>query len=159
ISMSVINTFGSALFPYLCEVRSNLSHLKERYFSSLKKAYFVITPLILLQTCLAPIYVPIIFGQKWSSAIPVLMLICLSALSLQFGRATFLLLNAMGKTRLTLYWNLIYTILFSTGLLISVHGGIIYVAIAVVICQLFIAPIFNIWVVNRTFYKKQFITL
>ncbi|WP_414754038.1 lipopolysaccharide biosynthesis protein [Anabaena sp. CCY 9910] len=159
ISMSVINTFGSALFPYLCEVRSNLSQLKERYFSSLKKAYFVITPLILLQTCLAPIYVPIIFGQKWSSAIPVLMLICLSALSLQFGRATFLLLNAMGKTRLTLYWNLIYTILFSTGLLISVHGGIIHVAIAVVICQLFIAPMFNIWVVNRTFYKKQFITL
>ncbi|MBD2250031.1 lipopolysaccharide biosynthesis protein [Nostoc parmelioides] len=159
ISMSIINTFSSALFPYLCEVRSNLSQLKERYFSSLKKAYFVITPLILLQTCLAPIYVPIIFGQKWSSAIPVLMLICLSALSLQFGRATFLLLNAMGKTRLTLYWNLIYTILFSTALLISVHGGIIYVAIAVVICQLFIAPMFNIWVVNRTFYKKQFITL
>jgi len=150
ISMSIINTFSSALFPYLCEVRSNLSQLKERYFSSLKKAYFVITPLILLQTCLAPIYVPIIFGQKWSSAIPVLMLICLSALSLQFGRATFLLLNAMGKTRLTLYWNLIYTILFSTALLISVHGGIIYVAIAVVICQLFIAPMFNIWVVNRS---------
>jgi PST family polysaccharide transporter len=159
ISMSVINTFSSALFPYLCEVRSNLAQIKERYFSSLKKAYIIITPLILLQTFLAPVYVPIIFGQKWSSAIPVLMPICLSALTLQFGRATFLLLNAMGKTRLILYWNLIYTILFSIAILISVRWGIIYVAIAVLICQLFIAPVFNIWVIRRTFYKKQFISL
>jgi PST family polysaccharide transporter len=159
ISMSVINTFSSALFPYLCEVRSNLTQLKKRYFSSLKKAYLIITPLILLQTFLAPIYVPIIFGQKWSSAIPVLMLICLSALTIQFGRATFLLLNAIGKTRLTFYWNLIYTILFSITLLIVVRFGILHVAIAVFICQLLVAPMFNIWVVHRTFYKKNFITL
>ena len=158
ISMSVINTFSSALFPYLCEVRSNLTKLKERYFSSLRKSYLIITPLILLQTFLAPIYVPIIFGQKWSSAIPVLMLICLSALTIQFGRATFLLLNAIGKTRLTFYWNLIYTILFSVLLLIVVHWGILYVAIAVLICQLLLAPVFNIWVIHRTFSKKGFIT-
>jgi len=111
-----------------------------------------------LQTFLAPIYVPIIFGQKWSSAIPVLMLICLSALTIQFGRATFLLLNAIGKTRLTFYWNLIYTILFSITLLIVVHWGILYVAIAVLICQLLLAPVFNIWVIHRTFSKKGFIT-
>jgi len=158
ISMSVINTFSSALFPYLCEVRSNLTQLKERYFSSLRKSYIIITPLILLQTFLAPIYVPIIFGPKWSSAIPVLMLICLSALTIQFGRATFLLLNAIGKTRLTFYWNLIYTILFSVLLLIVVHWGILYVAIAVLICQLLLAPVFNIWVIHRTFSKKGFIT-
>jgi PST family polysaccharide transporter len=158
ISMSVINTFSSALFPYLCEVRSNLTQLKERYFSSLRKSYIIITPLILLQTFLAPIYVPIIFGSKWSSAIPVLMLICLSALTIQFGRATFLLLNAIGKTRLTFYWNLIYTILFSVLLLIVVHWGILYVAIAVLICQLLLAPVFNIWVIHRTFSKKGFIT-
>jgi PST family polysaccharide transporter len=151
ISLNVINAFTTALFPYLCEVRDNMKQLKERYFSSLKKTSSIVVPLILIQVSLAPFYVPIIFGQKWVTAVPVLMIICLSALMFPLGINTNELLNALDKTHITLYWNLIYTLLFAICLLISVKWGILWVAISVLICQVFVLPLFSLWVIARFF--------
>ncbi|MHC5831979.1 MAG: oligosaccharide flippase family protein, partial [Nostoc sp.] len=72
ISQNVINAFTSALFPHLCAARGDLKELKERYFSSLKFTAIIVVPLILLQSSLAPFYVPIVFGQKWVTAVPIL---------------------------------------------------------------------------------------
>jgi PST family polysaccharide transporter len=153
ISLNVINLFSSALLPYLCEARGDLSGLKRRYFSSIKKTSLVVVPLILLQSSLAPFYVPIIFGQKWVEAIPILMIICLSALMFPVAIATNELLNSLGKTHITLYWNLIYTILFAGCILISVNWGILGIAIGVLLCQIIVLPVFSIWVM-RTYFSK-----
>ena len=153
ISLNVINLFSSALLPYLCEARGDLSDLRRRYFSSIKKISLVVVPLILLQSSLAPFYVPIIFGSKWVEAVPILMIICLSALMFPLGITTNELLNALGKTHITLYWNLIYTILFAGAILISVNWGLLGVAIGVLLCQTIILPIFSVWVMKTYFYK------
>ncbi|WNN91661.1 lipopolysaccharide biosynthesis protein [Gloeocapsopsis dulcis] len=136
ISQNIINAMISALFPYLCEVRENVKQLRERYFSSLKTTVIIIAPLVLLQSSLAPLYVPIVFGSKWNSAIPILIIICLSAIPLAFTLATYQLLNAIGKIKLTLQWNVIYTIIFASALLLAVRWGVVSVAITVLICQM-----------------------
>lgn len=154
ISLNVINAFTSALFPHLCAARGNFKQLKERFFSSLKTVGIFVVPLVLLQSSLAPFYVPIVFGQKWVTAIPILVLICLSALPLPFSNATYLLLNAVGKTHINLYWNLIYTVLFAISLLLSVKWGIFWVAATVLICQGLCQPIFSLWGIKYVFGKK-----
>ncbi|MDZ8235955.1 MAG: lipopolysaccharide biosynthesis protein [Nostoc sp. ChiQUE01a] len=153
ISLNVMSAVTSALFPYLCEVRGNFKQLKERYFSSLKSTASFTVPLILLQSSLAPFYVPIIFGQKWVTAIPILILICLSALPLTIYNPTYLLLNAIGKTHINLYWNLIYTVLFAISLLVAVQWGIFWVAVTVLICQVVAQPAFSIWAI-RYFFRQ-----
>jgi PST family polysaccharide transporter len=153
ISLNVINTFTSALFPYLCEVRSNTNQLRERFFSTLKKTSLIAIPLILLQASLAPFYVPIVFGQKWVTAIPILVLICLSALPLPVGNATYVLLNAVGKTHINLYWSLTYTMIFGLFVLASVKWGIFWVAVSVLICQ-GLTPIYHIWAIKYALAKK-----
>jgi len=159
ISFNVMNAFTSALFPHLCAVRGNLSALKNRYFSSLKSTAIFVVPLILLQSSLAPFYVPIIFGQKWVSAVPILVLICLSALPLPLYNATCLLLNAVGKTHINLYCNLIYTMFFAMALLVAVKWGIFGVAATVLICQLIAQPIFSICAVRYIFAKNSVFSL
>ncbi|MEB3181392.1 MAG: lipopolysaccharide biosynthesis protein [Nostocaceae cyanobacterium] len=154
ISLNVLNTFTSALFPYLCEALNNIKQLEERFFSSLKKTYTFIIPIIILQSSLAPFYVPIVFGQKWVTAIPLVVLLCLYALASPLSSATYILLNAVGKTQINLYWNLIYTFLFGIVLLATVHWGIFWVVISVLICQA-ITPIFNIWAIKYVFTKYQ----
>ncbi len=136
ISLNVINAFTSALFPYLCEVRTNTKQLKERFINSLKKTYLIVVPLILLQSGLAPFYVPIIFGQKWVTATPILMTICLSALSLPLYFSVYYLLNAIDKTRFSLYCTLIYTLSFAMLMLFSVQWGIFWLAVSVLIHRL-----------------------
>jgi len=62
--------------------------------SSLKTIGIII---ILRFSSLAHLYVPVLFGQKWIVAIPVLVLICLSAIPTFADAASWLLL-AVGKS-------------------------------------------------------------
>lgn len=151
ISVNVLNAFTWSLFPHLCAAREDFQQLKQRYFSSLKTMALIIVPLVLLQSGLAPFYVPIVFGQKWIAAIPVLMLICLSALPRPFGDAASFLLQAVDKTRITLYWNVLFTLIFAVFLILAMKGGILWVAASVLMAHVFFLPIFTIWATRHVF--------
>ena len=151
ISMNVINTFMSALFPHICAVREDHKQFKERYFSGLKNVLLVVIPLILLQSFLSPLYVPIIFGKKWMPAIPVLIMICLSVIPRIFGWASSLLLNALDKTHIALYLSIVFTGVFAISILVAVKWGIFWVAVAVLISHLLVLPAFTIWIHRYVF--------
>lgn len=155
ISMNVINSFVTALFPYLCASRSNLKELKSRYLSSLKTISIVSIPLVLLQSSLAPFYVPIVFGEKWVTAIPILVIICLSALPRPFAMATSVLLQAVDKTDINVKWSMIFTIFFTLSILVAVNWGILTVAIAVLLTHIFAMPIYSIWGIRYVFAVKK----
>lgn len=142
ISLSVIKAINSAILPHLCAVSSELEVLKQRYFKSLKTISLLIIPLVLLQATLAPFYIPIIFGQKWTDAIPLYVLICLSAIPRPFGDAASQLLVAIGKPDLDLRWNGIFTVLFSICLVIGVRWRDMGVAVAVLGAHAVFIPIF-----------------
>ena len=154
ISKNILNSMMIALFPHLCAVRDNLIQMKQRYFSSLKTMALIVIPLVFLQSSLAPFYVPIIFGSQWNSAIPILIVICLSAIPQFFAGASYQLLNAVGQVRTTLLWNCIYTVLFAVALLVAVRWGIFEVALAVLICQS-INIFFSLWVSRSVFAKSS----
>ncbi|BDA74955.1 probable polysaccharide biosynthesis protein [Rivularia sp. IAM M-261] len=145
ISLSVINSFIIALLPHLCAARGNLQDLKKRYFDGLKTIAAVFLPLVIVQSSLAPFYVPIIFGQKWVVGIPVLVLICLSALPRPFAIATSTLLQAIDRTDINVKWSVIFTTIFALSILIAVKWGIVPVAVAVLVSHFVAMPIFTIW--------------
>lgn len=155
ISLSIIGALGTATFPYLCAVRSDFTKFRQRYFSSLKKIAFVIIPLVFLQVSLAPFYVPIVFGQKWVVAIPVLILICLSALPRPFADAASQLLVASDKPHLALRWDVLFTTLFIGALMIGVQWQAVGVASAVLIVHLISMPLFTLWATYYTFPKLK----
>jgi len=83
ITQSLIAACNLVLFPHL----SKLSGLEfEREF---RRAFLgglaIFTPLIAAQALLAPIYVPIVFGEKWAAATPYLALLACAALPLFAG--------------------------------------------------------------------------
>ena len=145
ISMNVINVLTWPLLPHLCAARGNFEQLKEKYFSSLKTIALVIIPLVLLQSSLAPFYVPIIFGDKWVKAVPILILVCLSALPRPFASAAAMLLTSVDKTDLNFKWNLIFTVLLATFLIVAMQWGAVAVATAVFITHIVAMPLFSLW--------------
>jgi O-antigen/teichoic acid export membrane protein len=156
ITISILNTFMSPMYPHICAVRNDYWQFKKRYFSSLKKVTFVLVPIILLQASLAPIYVPIVFGSKWTPAIPVLILICLSVIPTIYSWAASLLLNAINKPRITLQISLIFTSIFVISLLAVVKAGILWVASTVFLSNLIILSIFTIWINKFALNQKHF---
>ncbi|MUL36281.1 lipopolysaccharide biosynthesis protein [Gloeocapsopsis dulcis] len=155
ISLSFISVLNTALFPHLCAASSNRFELKKHYLHSLKAIAAIIMPLVLLQTSLAPFYVPIVFGQKWVVAIPILMLICLSAIPRAFADAASLLLVAIGKPNLDLSWNVVFTTIFTTALLIGIHGQAIGVATTVFLVHVVTIPLFIYWTTAYVFHRTK----
>lgn len=135
ITLGLVNSFATAVFAYLCEVRGDQQALKWRYHASVLIVGIAIVPLVLLQTSLAPVYVPIVFGAKWEAAIPVLMLICLSALPRPFAVVGTQLLRAAGRPDLELRWQGALTCLLVVGMLVGSSFGILGVAAAVLSVQ------------------------
>jgi PST family polysaccharide transporter len=154
ISQSILNSITVALFPHLCAARGNAKQLKKQFLGSLKTIAVILVPLVFLQSSLAPFYVPIIFGQKWVTAIPILILICLSAVPIALSRATSQLLQTVDKTHIDFYWNMIFTVIFAASLLLTVREGIFWVAVAVLITQAVAMPIFTVWI-SRTIFAKN----
>ncbi len=155
ISISISQSLMQPLYTNLCECQGDRNTVRTRYFSNLRSIATIMVPFILLQSCLAPWYVPIVFGQKWISAIPIVMLICLSALPRAFADSASTLLQALDLGKIDLYWNLIFTLIFSVGLCVSIKGGIITVAIAVLLIHTISIPFFIRFVHRSIFLSSQ----
>ncbi|WP_013321034.1 lipopolysaccharide biosynthesis protein [Gloeothece verrucosa] len=151
ISLSVMSSIKSALLPHLCDARAHPQLFKARYYHSLKTIGLILIPLVLLQSGLAPFYVPLVFGHKWIPAIPILILICLSAISRPFADSASQLLLAVDQPQKDLMWNLIFTAIFAVGLLIGVHWQSLGVAFAVLLTHLICLPVFTLWVMRYVF--------
>ena len=96
-------------------------------------------------------------GEKWVSAIPILVLICLSAIPRAYGEAVTILLQSVDKTRINLIWNIVFTSIFAISLFISIQGGTLWVAAAVLITHAIGMPLFALWGSRYVFSKHEFI--
>jgi len=151
ITTNVVYALNSALFPHLCEVRTDHKQLRHQYYKSLKSNALILIPLVLLQSGLAPFYVPVVFGNKWIPAIPILIMICLSVIPRSFAWTASILLNSVNKTHISLYLDLIFTVIFAISILIAINWGIYWVAAAVLISHSLVLPFIGIWATQRAF--------
>lgn len=135
ITLGLINAFSVAVYPHLCQVRSDRALLTARFHATIRTLSRIVVPLVLLQALLAPFYVPLVFGHKWAQAVPVLMLICLSALARPFASTCSQLLRAMGRPDIELRWQAALTIILVAALAIAAQFSILAVAGAVFCVQ------------------------
>ncbi|MGD1911923.1 MAG: lipopolysaccharide biosynthesis protein [Rivularia sp. (in: cyanobacteria)] len=159
ISLNVINIMVWPLYPHLCAARGNFVEFKHKYFHSLKTISLVIVPLVILQSSLAPFYVPIVFGEKWRMAVPILVLICLSAIPRPFEKAAALLLQSLDKAWINVRWSLIFTGIFIASIFIGMQWGIFGVAVSVLISHAVAMPVFTVWATILVFARNSTLLL
>jgi len=141
-SLTLINAMTAALLPNLCAVSSNPQQLRERFVHNLKRISMIGIPLISLQAILAPIYVPLVFGLQWNDAIPILMLLCASAVLRPLGESASVLLLAQDKIQIDFLWNVIFTTLFVAVVMIAAQASLSAVAWAICLLYLVSQPLF-----------------
>jgi teichuronic acid exporter len=161
ITMNVVNTFMWALFPHLCSIREDRTALKREYFRNLRIIVTVISIIVIAQSSLSFLYVPYILGHRWVPAIPILILICLSVIPNSLKLIGSILLNVDDKAHLTLYFDIIYTVIFAAILLITVKisdasYAIYWVAFSVLVCHTVMGVIFSGWSTQKVFGRFKF---
>ena len=144
VTLGLVNAFGIAVYPHLCQARGDQTLLARRFREARRTLGLITVPLVLLQVAMAPLYVPIVFGDKWTPAIPVLMMICLSAIARPFANTTSSLLRALGRPDVELRWQLALTVFLIAGLLLGSRAGILGVAIAVFVVQTLVLGVYSL---------------
>ncbi|WP_170350208.1 oligosaccharide flippase family protein [Ruegeria atlantica] len=76
LATSFTQAFSVVLFPHLCAAPDKTKALRHGLGTSL----LVLSPLVLLQAALAPVYVPLLLGAEWQQISPVVSVLCLAAL-------------------------------------------------------------------------------
>ena len=144
ITLGLVNSFAIAVYPHLCAAFGDRAQLRARFLHTTRLLGWIVVPAVLLQSCLAPIYVPLVFGAKWQAAVPVLMLICLSALARPFASTTRQLLRAAGRPDIDLRWQGLTTLVLVALLLIGAQVGVVAVAAAVLVAQTLVLTVFSL---------------
>jgi PST family polysaccharide transporter len=78
LSQSISQVYVGALYPYLCKLqREGQLSVQQNLINALS---LLIGLLFVIQALIVPIYVPILFDDKWSPVIPIITILCLVAL-------------------------------------------------------------------------------
>ena len=152
-SLTLINAINSALYPNLCAVKDNARELKALFIRNLKLIAIIAVPLISLQAGLASIYVPIVFGDQWLNTVPVLTLLCLSALPRPLAESASALTLATGRINLDFKWNILFTTIFIISISIAASIGLTAVAGTILLIYAVSHPIYLAYVWQRVFGK------
>lgn len=84
LATSFAQAFSVVLFPHLCAAEDRRAALGTAMLMGLA----VMAPVVVAQSALAPIYVPLLFGERWADSADLVAILCLAALPALIWSAT-----------------------------------------------------------------------
>lgn len=75
LATSFANAFALVLFPHLCAADDRAKALGRALGVSL----LILTPVVIIQGLLAPVYVPVLFGERWAEMSGLVSILCFAA--------------------------------------------------------------------------------
>jgi PST family polysaccharide transporter len=144
IGLSLVNSFNTAFFPHLCAIRNHPNRFRRDYLKGLTLITLASILVLGAQSLAAPWYVPIIFGEQWLPAVPVLIIIALSGIPRPLAEAAAQMLRAIDQPQVEFQWNLLLTLTVSYGIFIALNDGVLAVATYIMFAHLLIIPIYVI---------------
>lgn len=122
ITASLSQSLGAVILPFLRHGNEK-GNLRQSYFKSLGLMLGMTLPLALAQAVLAPWYVPMLFGEKWVPAVPVLIVLSLASLSRPMLVTTSQMLRTAHLAGQDFKLGVAATILFFAGLCGGLAAG------------------------------------
>ncbi|MBS64560.1 oligosaccharide flippase family protein [Salinisphaera sp.] len=96
ITTSFVMALGNVLFPYICAA-AHWPDRQRRCRQGLVMAVVVFLPILIAQVGLAHLYVPLIFGDQWRDAAPLVSILGLGAIPMIFAAVASAWLRAQNR--------------------------------------------------------------
>lgn len=149
IVSSLITAFGTVLLPILCSVPEGQARSQKLKFATVLGA-FLFVPVVAAQVLLAPFYVPLIFGEHWVHAIPLISILCLASIPTFVAAVATVWLRAEGRPHIDAKVNILSCIVALAALYFgAAFGGLTEAALCWVIGLTVISVPFAITVIGR----------
>jgi O-antigen/teichoic acid export membrane protein len=133
----------SIAFPVLTRFKSQPERLKSGYLNMLNLVATINAPLLFGVSAVAPLLIPLLIGDQWIPAIPIIQVLAIYAFIRSLGNAGGSLILACGRAELSLQWNMMLTLFIPITIFVSAHFfGLIGVATGLVLLQVIL---FFVW--------------
>jgi lipopolysaccharide exporter len=149
--LSIINpVITNVAFPVFSLIQNETEKLQKGYLKVLQLLATVNFPLMVGLAVVAPLAVPVIFGEQWLPSVVLIQILTIVGLLRSIGNPVGALLLAKGRADLGFKWNLGLTATQIPGLYLGAKmGGTVGVAIAFSILMVFYS-IINYQILIRT---------
>jgi PST family polysaccharide transporter len=132
LSLSLTGALSASLYPHLADASAHTDELISRFKLALRTSVAPIAAVIALQAAATIVYVPIVFGERWAFAVPLVAILCISALTKPLYDAANILLRVSGRPKTELVGAALFTVLqlglFALALSHGLHNGAIALA-------------------------------
>lgn len=135
LSHALTTALSNALYPFFAAAGADPRALLQRLDQSLRRKAAPIAGVIVLQACLAPVYVPLLFGQRWGDVAWLVGVLCLAAACKVFADACAQALRASGVPQLEFAGIFAITCLSLAALAIGLQTGLAGGVVALAICN------------------------
>jgi O-antigen/teichoic acid export membrane protein len=139
-----VSRISTPLQQVLFSAFSKIQHEPKRLAEAWSRGNEVITavnvPAFLGMAVIAPDFVPVVLGQKWEPAVPVLQWLSLAGVGTTLQTLNWSTTQAMGKPGVMLRFRLFSTPLTVLGFVIGLHWGVVGVAASFAITRFIITP-------------------
>ncbi len=134
--LAVSNTVPHALFPVLCGVRDKAEGLIDGYLKSTHYVVLGMYPFLFGILAVAPEFVPLVFGEQWSNAVPIIQWICAAGAVTATGMLMKAVLFTLGRPDLLWKIGIARLAAYAIVLYLAAQRGATEVAAAVAILAL-----------------------
>ena len=118
-------------YPVFSQIKSDIPQVRQGYIRILRILLSINAPILVGAAVVAPVAVPLILGENWLPAAPVIQILAFYALLRTIGNAGGGFILARGRADLTFYWNLaLFFFIPATVFTASLTGGLVYIALA-----------------------------
>ena len=111
------------LFPAFAKIQDDTAKLRVNFYKLLSVVGIINFPALLGLMVVANNFVPLVFGEKWNSIIPILQLLCIVGLLRSVGNPIGSLLMAKARVDISFKFNVFKTFLFVPAIIIGGQTG------------------------------------
>ncbi len=132
------------LYPAFSRMQDETARLREAFLRVNRLVCTINTPLLLGVAVLADQFVPVVLGDQWHSAIPVIQILAVVGVAQSVQALNGSVLQARDRTDWLLRYSLVFTGVTVAAFVAGVPFGIVGVAVSLAIASCFLEPLYAV---------------
>jgi O-antigen/teichoic acid export membrane protein len=132
------------LYPAFSRLQDEASRLREAFLRVNRMVCAINMPLLLGLAVLADQFVPVVLGEQWNEAIPVIQILAVVGLAQSIQALNGSILQARDRTHWLLRYSLVFTAVTVAAFAVGVSYGIVGVAWSLAVASCFLEPLYAV---------------
>lgn len=141
-------------FPLLSKYKEDVNLMRSLYLNTVRYLSLINFPIYIFLSVFAEEIVLVLFGDKWTGAIPVVQVLSLYILTRSIINPMGSLLMAAGKPKWSFFWNVVILLITPVILLAAMPSGIVWVCMVQFMLGLLLLVAHVYWMIGPVIQVK-----